>query len=78
MHDKETEQVLKEIDSLSEISKQAYTKLYSRVGEEIGAHFIERLEKGGVDPILGIAKQTEFEKALQEANGSKQGFSRMA
>ena len=46
--DKTDEKLVKEVDDMAERSKAAYIKLYERVGEEIGAHFLGRLESGGL------------------------------
>lgn len=42
------ERLVKEVDDMAEKSKAAYIKLYERVGEEIGMHFLDRLESGGL------------------------------
>ena len=41
------------MDGLAEKSKKAYVRLYEKVGEEIGMHFLEKLEGGGLAPAIG-------------------------
>ena len=61
------DRLVKEVDDMAERSKAAYLKLYERVGEEIGAHFLTRLDNGGLHPAVGVVKQAEFDKAMSQA-----------
>ena len=62
---KDHEKVEKEIDQLAEKSKRAYVRLYERVGEEIGMHFLDKLENGGVGSALGAHGQSEYDRVMK-------------
>jgi len=38
------DKLVKDIDDIQNKSKRAYVRLYERVGEDIGEHFIDRLD----------------------------------
>jgi predicted nuclease with TOPRIM domain len=54
---KEFDDVVKEIDDLQDKSKNAYIRLYEKVGEDIGLHFLDKLD------YLG-SKETEADKMI--------------
>jgi hypothetical protein len=49
--------VVKEIDALQDKSKNAYIRLYEKVGEDIGSHFLDKLDYMG-------AKESEADRLI--------------
>ena len=66
------------MDGLAEKSKKAYVRLYEKVGEEIGMHFLDKLEGGGLAPAIGNKRQSEFERVMADARGGSKSISSTA
>ena len=52
---------MSEIDQIHEKSKKAYVRLYEKVGEDIGMHFLDKLDylknqESEADKLLGSQK----------------------
>ena len=53
--------MVSEIDQIHEKSKKAYVRLYEKVGEDIGMHFLDKLDylknqESEADKLLGSHK----------------------
>ena len=57
MRGKEYDDVVQEIDAIQDKSKNAYIRLYEKVGEDIGAHFLDKLDYMG-------AKESEADRLI--------------
>lgn len=44
MKGKEYDKLVKEIEDIQDKSKKAYVRLYEKVGEEVGLHFMDKLD----------------------------------
>ena len=51
------DQVVKEIEDMQSKSKRAYVRLYEKVGEDIGMHFLDKLDYMG-------QKESEADKLI--------------
>ena len=56
---KDYDKLVKDIEDLQNKSKRAYVRLYEKVGEDVGSHFLNQLDYMG-------DKQTEADKLLAE------------
>ena len=62
---KEYDDVVKEIDAMQDKSKNAYIRLYEKVGEDIGLHFLDKLDYMG-------AKESEADRLIAGKTTSAQ------
>ena len=63
MKGKEYDDVVRDIDEIQEKSKNAYIRLYEKVGEDIGQHFLDKLD------LLG-SKETEADRLIAGKHSS--------
>lgn len=57
----EYEKLVSEIDQIHDKSKKAYVRLYEKVGEDVGMHFLDKLDymknkESEADKLLGQQK----------------------
>ena len=62
---KEYDDVVKEIDEIQDKSKNAYIRLYEKVGEDIGLHFLDKLD-------YMASKESEADKLISGKSSSAQ------